>query len=241
MNIPGLTPPLVEICCGCILSARNVAEVQRRPGRIELCQGLEIGGLTPSYEAMRYAIHDLGLPVNVLIRPRGGDYVYHPDEVRQMAGDIEIAAKLGAKGVVIGALTEDGDVNLYACRYMIERAKERGLSVTFHRAFDVCRDPLQALEDIMMLGCDRLLTSGHAPTAMEGLALIKRLMHQAGDDIIIMPGSGVTPNNVGEIIRRTRCREIHGSCKSPTPRGVEMTDPRVLRSLMHTIDEVCQK
>lgn len=199
----------LEACCGDIDSVRAAAPIA---DRIELCCALEIGGLTPS-PTMIQAVARMRRPrINVLIRPRGGDFLYDTLEQELMLGDIGDCLRAGVAGVVIGALTPEGDVDMDLCARMVEAAGE--MSVTFHRAFDVCRDPEQALEDIIALGCDRILTSGCAPTALEGAPLLKKLNEQAAGRIKLMAGGGVTPANAAEILRLTGLDEIHASAKT---------------------------
>ena len=177
---------------------------------MELCQALELDGLTPSEEMMASAI-GVGIPVQVLIRPREGDFVYSKDEVQSMLRDIRLAKRLGANGVVIGALKPDGSIDEDTIRRIVEEAE--GLSITFHRAFDVCAKPQEALEQIIALGCHRLLTSGQAPTAEQGIPLLKSLVEQSAGRLIIMPGAGVNPQNAHRILSETGASEIHGSLR----------------------------
>ena len=177
---------------------------------MELCQALELDGLTPSEEMMASAI-GVGIPVQVLIRPREGDFVYSKDEVQSMLRDIRLAKRLGANGVVIGALKPDGSIDEDTIRRLVEEAE--GLSITFHRAFDVCAKPQEALEQIIALGCHRLLTSGQAPTAEQGIPLLKSLVEQSAGRLIIMPGAGVNPQNAHRILSETGASEIHGSLR----------------------------
>jgi copper homeostasis protein len=178
--------------------------------RIELCQALEVDGLTPSPEMMKEAI-SLGIPIQVLIRPREGDFVYNEEEVEYMLRDIRLAKQLGANGVVIGALKRDGTIDEETVRSLVEEAK--GLSITFHRAFDVCSKPFEALEQIVDLGCHRLLTSGQASSAEQGIPLIKKLVEQSAGRISIMPGAGVNAKNACRILSETGAHEIHGSLR----------------------------
>lgn len=198
----------LEVCCGDLQSVR--AAIEGGAHRVELCEALELDGLTPS-EAMMESAIGMGIPVQVLIRVREGNFVYDKEEIRCMQNDIRLARKLGAAGVVIGALTLDGSIDEDATRRMLDEAE--GLSVTFHRAFDVCQRPEEALERIISLGCHRLLTSGQAPTAEQGIPLLKRLVEQADGRIIIMPGAGVNPQNAGKILAETGALEIHGSLR----------------------------
>ena len=198
----------LEVCCGDMLSVR--AAIEGGADRIELCEALEVDGLTPSAEMMESAI-SLGTPVQVLIRPREGDFVYDEDEVEGMVRDIRLAKRLGANGVVIGALKPDGSIDEGIVRRLVEEAK--GLSITFHRAFDVCREPMKALEQIVALGCHRLLTSGQASSAEQGIHLIKKLVEQSDGRLIIMPGAGVNQENARRILSETGAHEIHGSLR----------------------------
>jgi copper homeostasis protein len=198
----------LEVCCGDLQSVR--AAIEGGAHRVELCEALELDGLTPS-EAMMESAIGMGIPVQVLIRVREGDFVYNKDEICKMRNDIQLARKLGAAGVVIGALMPDGSIDEEAIRCMMDEAE--GLSVTFHRAFDVCRKPEEALEKIISLGCHRLLTSGQAPTAELGIPMLKKLIEQADGRIIIMPGAGVNPQNASRILEETGALEIHGSLR----------------------------
>jgi len=203
---------LLEVCTGNLQSVK--AAVEGGAERIELCSALSLDGLTPSLGLLR-TVRSLypELIIHVLIRPRerlqGGDFVYTEDEVQIMEHDI--AASLPyADGIVIGALTPEGNIDTKTIRQLVEASK--GKPVTFHRAFDVCRNPSDALEQIIALGCRRILTSGQQPKAEEGIALLKELQQQAGDRLIIMPGGGVNEKNARLILDQTGCREIHGSC-----------------------------
>lgn len=221
---------ILEVCAANVESARAAAEGGAQ--RIELCTALELDGLTPSEEEIRQARAIEGLRVNVLIRSREGNFVYTPEEIATMVAQIETARRLGADGVVIGALTPEGDIDVEACRQMVEAAGE--MEVTFHRAFDVSRHPRKALEEIISLGCHRLLTSGQAAKAADGTALIRELQEQAQGRIILMPGSGVTPDNAQRILAETGCREIHSSARRP---GDCTTSAEVVSAIInHTRD-----
>ena len=186
---------ILECCC---TSAQEVIFAQKHgASRIELCEKLELGGVTPSAGLLDMALSLADIPVNVLIRPRGGDFVYSEDEIRVMLRDIEICAAKGAAGVVVGALDSRGEVDMPTMRRLIGKARELGLSVTFHRAFDVCADPLEAFDRVVELGCDRLLTSGHEENAIKGRKLIEDLA--ARKQLIVMAGCGVRPSNVALI------------------------------------------
>ena len=201
---------ILEVCAGDIQSVKNAAA--GGAARVELCSGLSEGGLTPSEGLVRAAMQVPGIKVNVLIRPRQGDFLYSEDEVEIMLSDIRRCRGLGVNGVVIGALTPDGDVDCEICARLIEAAC--GLSITFHRAFDLVRDPMQALEDVVKLGCDRILTSGCAPSAIGGVETLKQLQQQADGRIVILAGGGVNPGNARDIIERSGVRELHASARS---------------------------
>lgn len=200
----------LEVCAGSVESV--VAARNGGAGRVELCAALEIGGTTPSAGLIAEARQIEGIQLNVLIRPRGGDFLYNEAEIRCMIRDIEMAHQLGADGVVIGALTSQGNIDKDCCSRLINAAGE--MNVTFHRAFDMCCNPLNALEDIIDMGCHRILTSGQAPSAIKGSALIKQLIDKANNRIIIMPGCGVNAHNATTIIKATSATEIHASART---------------------------
>ncbi|POZ62007.1 copper homeostasis protein CutC [Chromobacterium alticapitis] len=201
---------VLEICAGSLASC--LAAQKGGAQRVELCDNLLEGGTTPSYGLLALARDSLGIEVNALIRPRGGDFLYSALEFETMARDIELCRKLGLDGVVIGMLTEDGDIDGPATRELAGLAGPMG--VTFHRAFDMARDPEQALEEVIACGCHRLLSSGQAATALQGADLLSRLRAQAGERLIVMPGAGVRAGNVAELARRTGCAEFHASARA---------------------------
>ena len=200
---------LLEICAGSVES--TIAARDGGAARVELCAALEVGGVTPSAGTIAQARKVNGIALNVLIRPRGGDFLYNANEVACMEQDIRTCKELGVDGVVIGALTADGNIDTATCRKLIAAAD--GMSVTFHRAFDMCCNPQKALEDIISMGCNRVLTSGQAATAEAGMPLLKGLVEQAAGRIIIMPGCGVNKQNATRIIAGTNCIEIHASAR----------------------------
>lgn len=203
------TEILREACCTSFSQALRAW--QQGADRIELCEELSVDGVTPG-EENTLTCCSLPLPVNVLIRPRGGDFVYTPEEVLEMQQSIRFCRQAGAHGVVIGALDRLGAVDMDVMHALMQTAREDPpLSVTFHRAIDQCQDPIAALEQIIELGCDRILSSGHMPSAMEGLALLKQMQEKARGRIIIMPGGGVTADNVEFICQQTGTREAHGT------------------------------
>ena len=198
-----------EICCGSLQSALNAQEAGAN--RVELCSALSLGGLTPSYGFIELARKRLKIDVNVLIRPRQGDFLYDSDEVAVMIRDITACAQMGVNGVVIGALDPFGNVDADACRAMVAVAKHHGMSVTFHRAIDRACNIMAALEDVISLGADRVLSSGGKPTSLEGVETLARMNAAAAGRIIIMPGGGVNAGNIGEILKGSGAEEIHFS------------------------------
>ena len=196
---------ICEICVGSVAGVR--AARQAGAQRVELCADLLEGGITPSLGAIRQARTVAGIDVNVIIRPRGGDFLFDDDEFTAMRADIETAKAEGANGVVIGLLTATGEIDAGRTRELVALA--RPLSVTFHRAFDVAAEPFRALETLIELGVDRVLTSGQEPSVLEGLPLIVELMKRVGDRIVVMPGGGITGRNVERIVAAARPREMH--------------------------------
>ena len=213
----------LEICIDSVASA--IVAQQAGADRVELCAGLIEGGTTPSAATIGLVRKYASLGLMVIIRPRGGDFLYSELETEVMLEDIHTAKSLGADGVVIGCLQADGNLDLDKNRALIQAA--RPLSVTFHRAFDLCRDPFQALEQIVELGADRILTSGQEASVLEGADLIRALQQKAGDRITIMPGGGITPRNVKKIVALTGAREIHLSCRKSMESGMTYRNSRV--------------
>jgi len=211
--VPAPEAAVLEIAANSPASA--LAAQDGGADRIELCAALELGGLTPSHAQIALARDRVRLPLFVLIRPRAGDFVYADADVEVMLRDIDVCCTLGCDGIVIGALDRDGNVDRARCAALIAAA--RGLAVTFHRAFDVSRDLPRALEDVIALGCGRVLTSGARAGAPAGAALIRQLVEQAGERITIMPGGGIDAGNAAELRRRTGAREFHASAKRRLP------------------------
>jgi copper homeostasis protein len=205
--------PLLEIAANSVASA--LAAQEGGADRIELCAALELGGLTPSHATIALARERLRIPVYVLIRPRDGDFLYNDLECETMARDIETCKALGCDGVVIGALDADGNVDIVRSRSLISAAGNLG--VTFHRAFDVTRDLRLALEDVIALGCERVLTSGARARALVGVNLIAALIAQAADRIVVMPGAGIDEHTITAVRAATGAREFHASAKRALP------------------------
>lgn len=221
----------------CANSAESCLRAQNGGAdRVELCAGIPEGGTTPSYGEIKAARKILtSTKLNVIIRPRGGDFLYSDIETEIMADDIRMAKELGADGVVFGCLDKEGNVDIEKMKNLMEISK--GLSVTFHRAFDVCKNPFEALEQIISLGCDRILTSGQKSTAEEGIPLIKELVEKANGRIIIMPGCGVREGNFQKIINETGATEIHTSAREWIESGMIYRNPEVSMGGTVTIEE----
>lgn len=203
----------LEVCVDNIESIPTA--IRAGATRIELCSSLALGGLTPSAGFMHLARTASSVPVYAMIRPRQGDFLFNEAELEIMLADIRAAKAARLDGIVIGVLTAEGDVDTAVCQRLIEEAGEMG--VTFHRAIDQCRDAQQALEDVIRLGCERILTSGLKSTAEQGIDTIASLHQQAGDRIRIMAGAGVNENNAARIMQQTGISEIHLSGKTHRP------------------------
>ena len=212
----------VEVCANGVESC--LAAQEGGADRVELCAGIPEGGTTPSYGEIKVARRVLKTTrLHVIIRPRGGDFLYTDLEVERIAADIAVCRELGVDGVVFGCLKADGTVDMERNRYLMSCS--RGMSVTFHRAFDRTADPAKALEDIIALGCDRILTSGQQPKAIQGTDLLARLNRQAAGRIILMAGSGVTEQNILDIREATGLTEFHFSAREPQPSAMQYVNP----------------
>jgi copper homeostasis protein len=209
---------IVEICAN---SAQSCVEAEAGgASRVELCAALAEGGVTPGYGTIRMAQQlTARIAIHLLIRPRGGDFLYTSAETETMLYDIDLAKRLKLQGVVFGCLTKQGELDVSLMRRLMDAAKP--LSVTCHRAFDVCRNPFLALEQLITLGCDRILTSGQQPDAVRGIPLIKELVRRAAGRIIIMPGAGVRGDNIARIEAETGAKEFHTSAGSIVPSRME--------------------
>lgn len=193
--------------------------------RVEFCADLASGGLTPSLGAVELAVERLRIPVHAMIRPRRGDFLYTDAEYEMMRRDIAQAKSAGAQGVVFGILLADGHIDRERTRELTQLA--RPLSVTFHRAFDMCRDPRAALAELIDLGVDTLLTSGQAETAADGLPLIAELVARAAGRIDIMPGAGINAGNISRIAKVTGARTLHFSGKEAVDGPMAYRNPRL--------------
>lgn len=211
--MPAPERALLEVAANSLESA--LAAQEGGADRIELCENLGEGGCTPSYGTLALARDRLRIPLYVLIRPRGGDFVYSPTEWEVMQRDIELCVQLGCDGVVIGGLTAQGQVDWDGCSRLVAAAG--GLGVTFHRAYDCVVDPGTALEQIVGLGCERILTSGAHDDALQGAAAIADSVARARGRLSIMAGAGVTPQTLPAIASRSGAHEFHASAKTLMP------------------------
>ena len=201
----------IEICANSVESA--VKAQQAGAYRVELCAGIPEGGTTPSFGEIRMARQLLNqTKLHVIIRPRGGDFLYSPLEQEIMLHDIKVSRQLGADGVVFGCLTAEGKVDMPLMKKLMNAVGD--MSVTFHRAFVMCSNPKEVLENLIELGIDRILTSGQEATAEKGIPLLKELVAQADGRIIIMPGCGVNAGNIRKIAKETGASEFHFSGRS---------------------------
>jgi copper homeostasis protein len=204
-------PVTLEVCANSVTSA--IAAQAGGAVRVELCTNLHEGGTTPSFGEILMARKELHIKLYVLIRPRNGDFLYTNIEYEIMLADIRNCVEAGCDGIATGILNADGTVDKERCLELVRTAKQFGLGVTFHRAFDMCADQYQAMEDIIELGFERILTSGSKTTAMEGASVIAHLMEKAAGRIIIMSGGGISESNVADLVLYTKVTEIHASAR----------------------------
>ncbi len=191
--------------------------------RIELCANLAEGGTTPSYGTILQCREAFSVQLYPIIRPRGGDFLYSDEEYAIMIRDAKLCRDLGCDGIVTGLLNADGSIDKHRTEGLVEAVYPLG--VTFHRAFDRCNDPFKAMEELVGIGCERILTSGQKPTAPEGVELIAELNHAADFRIIIMPGSGVRNDNIGMLAERTGCNEFHSSLRDKKRSSMQFIHP----------------
>lgn len=202
--------------------------------RIELCAALSEGGITPSFGLIKQCREAFDVALFPIIRPRAGDFLFTDYEFELMLKDVLLCKQTGCEGVVIGLLNKDGSIDAKRTAKLIEAAYP--LEVTFHRAFDRCKDPFEALEQLIEIGCQRILTSGQKPTAPEGVDLIAELIQRADDRIIIMPGAGVRKENIKMIAEKTGAVEFHSSIKTQKSSGMEFIHPAFNETSISAID-----
>lgn len=228
---------LLEICIDSVESA--LAAQAGGADRVELCSALFEGGLTPSAGLLKVTRERLRIQIAAMIRPRGGDFCYSDDEFAVMQSDLAMAKQLGADVAVFGLLSPDGSIDRERTARLIELA--RPLPVTFHRAFDMARDPFEAFDVLLELGVDRVLTSGQERSVIEGLELVTELVRRAGDRIIVMPGGGVTERNLARILKETGAREIHGSASGSRESRMTFRNTRIVMGGQLAPPEYSQK
>ena len=244
---------LLEICCGSIDDA-----IQADAGgadRVELCSALFLGGLTPSLGTLQEAKRRVKIPVIMMVRPRSGGFCYTDAEMATMERDVEAAVAQEADGVVFGILEQDGKIDIHRSTRLRKLIGSR--QAVFHRAFDVTPDPFTALEQLVDMGITRVLTSGQENSVPEGINLIKRLIERAGDRIEVLPGGGIAPYNIKEVIERTGCPQVHltawgtvtdsstqanravtfGGALYPPEDRYQMTDAGLVRKLVGVLDQ----
>ena len=204
---------ILEMCIDSVESA--IASAEGGADRVEFCANLLEGGTTPSLGAIRETKRRADIALSVMVRPRGGDFCHTPEEFAVMEEDVRILKEEGVDAVVFGLLTPEATIDVERTRALIALA--RPLQVTFHRAFDMTKDPFDALDTLIELGVDRILTSGQEPSVFEGTDLIRRLIERAAGRIIIMPGCGITLKNVERVLAETGANEIHVAAPAPQP------------------------
>jgi copper homeostasis protein len=217
---------IIEIATSDFLTTRSA--VEGGADRIELCANLAEGGTTPSYAHIKKCREAFDIALFPIIRPRGGDFLYTKDEFEIMKNDIKLCNEIGCDGIVIGLLNMDGTIDMTRTSELIELAYP--LDVTFHRAFDRCKDPFMALEELIEIGCQRILTSGQKPTVSEGVDLIAELNKKADDRIVIMPGSGVRKENIKMLAEKTGCIEFHSSLRGKAKSPMQFIHPAFANS-----------
>jgi copper homeostasis protein len=210
----------------CVNSAISAIEAQKGGAdRVELCENMHDGGTTPSAGAIAFARKNLHIALFVMVRPRGGDFLYSNDEFEIMKEDIRVAKNAGADGVVFGILKPDGTIDVERMKVLAGLARPMG--ITCHRAFDMTADPFKAMEDLIGLGIDRILTSGQQPSAPQGEMLIKELIIKSAGRIIIMPGCGIKEHNIARVVETTGAQEVHIRLDKQEPSRMAFRQPSV--------------
>jgi len=212
---------IIEIATSDFLTTKSA--VEGGADRIELCANLAEGGTTPSYGHVKKCREAFNVLIYPIIRPRGGDFLFTDEEFEIMLHDVKLCKQLGCDGVVLGLLNKDGRIDVKRTSQLVKAAYPLG--VTFHRAFDRCLDPLEAMEQLIQIGCERILTSGQKPIAPDGIELIAQLNNAADERIIIMPGSGVRKDNIKMLAEQTSCTEFHSSLRSKEQSKMEFVHP----------------
>jgi copper homeostasis protein len=217
---------IIEIATSDFPTTKSAAE--GGADRIELCANLAEGGTTPSYGHIKKCREAFSVLIYPIIRPRSGDFLYNAEEFEIMLQDVKLCKQLGCDGVVIGLLNTDGSIDITRTSLLVETAYPLG--VTFHRAFDRCRDPFEAIEQLIEIGCERILTSGQKPLATDAVEIITQLNKTASERIIIMPGSGVRKENIKMLAEQTGCAEFHSSLRGKTKSEMQFVHPAFANS-----------
>jgi copper homeostasis protein len=230
---------ILEVCAftfeACLGAAKGGAD------RIELCANPTEGGTTPSYGLIKRVRESVKLLLFPIIRPRGGHYCFSADEFEAMREDIRICKELGCDGISVGIQRLDGTIDIERLKQLVFEARPMG--VTCNRAFDLTPDPFQALDDIVRAGCDRILTSGQAKHAIDAAALLGKLVKYAGQKIIVMPGSGVRPSNIRQLVEITGAVEYHSAARRPVENPLSFQNPKVhdLGNVVHSDAELIRE
>ena len=224
---------ILEVCANGLDSSLNA----QRAGvdRIELCDFLEAGGITPHSDVVSVVKERIVIPVYVLIRPRPGNFIYSKEEFRKMQKEIDMCLKLKVEGIVLGILNSEGNVDIDRCAELVNIVKP--LPLTFHRAFDKVKNPLVALEEIIELGFGRILTSGQKAYCLEGSEMISQLIAQANGRISIMAGAGITEDNIAEVVKRSNANEFHFSAKVKPPNENYISDLNRIRKIKEIAEQ----
>ncbi|WP_370000713.1 copper homeostasis protein CutC [Winogradskyella sp.] len=229
----------LEICANSYQSAKNAQDAGAH--RIELCQELSVGGITPSYGLLKKVIEELDIPVFVLIRPRSGNFVYSNDEFVIMKTDIQLCKDLGCHGIVSGVLKEDKAIDIERTKELVELSKP--LEFTFHRAFDEVKNPNEALEQLIDLGIERVLTSGQKSSAEKGLEVLQELHKMSKNRITILAGGGITSENAG-LFKELGLKEIHASASTKLEEKesifsmpITVSDPQKIKAILDVISK----
>lgn len=219
---------ILEIAC--FTSQDAFIAIEGGADRIELCKSINSGGLTPSVASARELCAESPVPVFVMIRPSGKNFVYDEKNFERMKKQIKFFKSLNCAGFVFGCLQKDGQVHKKQCKELVKLAAP--LSCTFHRAFDRTPDLSKALEDVIACGFDRLLTSGGEGKAIDNMGVLKKLFRQAGKRITIIPGGGVRAQNMAAIMEATKCREIHSAARHPTRRRISLDEVKAMKEVL---------
>ncbi|TAD81092.1 MAG: copper homeostasis protein CutC [Bacteroidetes bacterium] len=223
-------PKLLEVACFSLTGV--IAAAAAGANRIELCQNPHAGGTTPSYGLLKGARHATTLPIFPIIRPREGDFLYTDAEFDMMKAEVLLCKSMQFEGLVLGLLLPNGDIDTHRTGKLVDLAYP--MEVTFHRAFDRCRNPLSAIQELVALGCSRVLTSGQKPTAYAGMALIKQLVELVGDQLVVMPGGGINANQILELMAATGANEYHGAFRKTVLSKMAFDIPELDEPLTYT-------